>query len=131
MWNVYKHLNVSGKTLRVETALHDISGNLADRATFALQPLQQFDLLVHNLRGRARDSYRRQSNRVGCPAVSLLLPRLPLPVREGDPDFGAHQQHGVVPLPAPPVAEDEIGPIEKLAVLLVPPPRYSPGRRSS
>ena len=57
MWNVFEHVNMSNKRLRVKTALYSINGETKDLKEFIVDAGAQYDLLVHDMGGRLANSY--------------------------------------------------------------------------
>ena len=51
MFNILEHTNLSSKTIRVSTVLYDIEGNPLSETSFSLKANNQYDLLVHDLKG--------------------------------------------------------------------------------
>jgi len=63
MWNVFEHVNLSPEPIRVETTLFSIQGNTTGLAQFTVPAGGQFDALIHDLSGRAANSYGRACSR--------------------------------------------------------------------
>ena len=57
MWNILELVNVSGQAVRASIVLYDITGRSRQTAYRVVQPGQQSDVLVHDFRNRAAQSY--------------------------------------------------------------------------
>ncbi len=57
MYNILEHVNLSGGELGITTSLYDIKGNKQDAKDFKLKKGRQFDVLVHDMKGRNPNSY--------------------------------------------------------------------------
>lgn len=59
MLNIMEHVNMSGQAISLQTTLFDINGVAQSTFNFNIPPGAQFDVLVHDMPGRAADSYGR------------------------------------------------------------------------
>ncbi len=64
MWNIFEHMNMSNDPITVRTTLYSIDGTEMSTANFSLDPGQQFDLLVHDMKGWELNSYGKVCSRI-------------------------------------------------------------------
>lgn len=69
MWNIMEHVNLAGSSRSVQSTLYSIDGSPQSTVSFNVAGGGQTDLLVHDMTGRANESFGKV-----CSSVSSITP---------------------------------------------------------